>query len=110
MSTFSIEHKTDIKQQKKEKILILIFRILIILIFILGWELLAKLHIINTFLSSSPSNVLNTTFKLIDDGSILKHISITMYEVIVSFSIASIIGIIISTILWSNKVISKIVD
>jgi len=33
-----------------------------------------------------------------------------MYEVFISFSIATIIGLIVATILWSNKTISKIID
>lgn len=110
MSTFSKEHKEYLKKLKHEKIIIFIFRILIIAIFLIGWELLSKYHIINTFLSSSPSNALKTSIDLFQDGSLFKHIGITMYEVFISFFIATLIGIITATILWSNKTISKIID
>lgn len=110
MYTFSEEHKKYLKKLKKQKVIVFIFRILIIFTFLLGWELLAKYHIINTFLSSSPSNALSTSIKLINDGSLFKHIGITLYEVFLSFSIASIIGIISATILWCNKTLSKIID
>lgn len=110
MSTFSKEHKQYLKKLKQEKIIVFIFRFLIIAIFLIGWELLSKYHIINTFLSSSPSNTLKTVIKLFQDGSLLKHIGITMYEVLLSFIIATIIGFVSATILWGNKMTSKVLD
>ena len=38
------------------------------------------------------------------------HIGVTLYEVIISFLIATILGFIIATILWSNKRIAKVID
>ncbi len=110
MSTFSEEHKKYLKRQRREKIIIFIFRLLIIATFLIGWELLSRYHIINTFLSSSPTNAVKTTIDLFKDGSLFKHIGITLYEVLLSFGIASIIGLISATILWSNKILSKIID
>lgn len=110
MSTYSVEHKKYLKKQKKDKLIVFIFRFLTIFIFLFLWELLSKYHFINTFLSSSPSNVIKTIISLLNDGSLFRHIGVTMYEVIISFLIATIIGIITATILWSNKMISKIID
>ncbi len=110
MSTYSEEHKNYLKKLKKEKIIIFIFRLFIIVAFLIGWELLSKYHMINTFLSSSPSHVLKTASKLFYDGSLIKHIGITMYEVLLSFIIATVIGLVSATILWSNKTISRIID
>ena len=110
MSTYSDEHKKYLKKLRREKIVVFIFRLLIITVFLIGWELLSKYNIINTFLSSSPSNAVKTAINLFKDGSLFKHIGITMYEVLISFSIATIIGLIVATILWSNKTISKIID
>ena len=110
MSTYSDEHKKYLKKLRREKIVVFIFRLLIITVFLIGWELLSKYNIINTFLSSSPSSAVKTAINLFKDGSLFKHIGITMYEVLISFSIATIIGLIVATILWSNKTISKIID
>lgn len=110
MSTYSKEHQEYLKKLRREKVVIFLFRFLIIALFLVGWEFLSRYHIINTFLSSSPSNALKTTLELFKDGSLFKHIGITMYEVLISFSIATIVGIITATILWSNKTISRIID
>lgn len=110
MSTYSKEHKNYLKKLKKEKIIVFIFRFLIIFTFLIGWELLSQYKIINTFTSSSPTHAIKTMVGLLQDGSLMKHIGITLYEVFVSFFIATIIGMITAIILWSNKTISKIID
>ncbi len=106
----SDEREIYLKKVKKNKRIIFINRLLIIVVFLICWELLAKFRVINTFLSSSPSEVLKTTTILIKDGSLFQHIGVTLYEVLVSFTIATVIGIITATILWSNNTIAKIVD
>lgn len=110
MSTYSKEHIEYLKKQKKEKRLICFFRLLIIISLLIIWELLSRFEIINTFLSSSPTEVLETTIQLIKDNTLFMHIGVTLYEVIISFLIATILGFIIATILWSNKRIAKVID
>lgn len=110
MTIYSLEHTKYLKKLKREKRIITIFRFLIIVLFIVTWEALSRFNLINTFLSSSPSRVLSTIRSLINDGSLFKHISITLYEVFISFGIATVIGLLLATILWSKPIISKIVD
>lgn len=110
MSTFSKEHILYLKKLKKEKLLVLFFRILIIVLFLVCWELLAAFNLINTFLSSRPSTIIKTIFTLFQENNLLYHIGITMYEVIISFLVSIAIGLITATILWSNKLFAKIID
>lgn len=110
MYTYSLEHTNFLKKIKREKIFITISRILIIFLFLIIWEILSRFNIINTFLFSSPSRVINTIIKLFNNGELFKHISITLYEVFISFSLSFIIGIIIASILWRFEKLSKIID
>ena len=107
---YSKEHQIYLKKLKKERFIILFFRIFIIISFIFLWEVLARRNIINTFLLSSPSNILKTTISLFKSNDLLSHIFTTTYEVIISFLISSIISLIIATIFWSNKIVEKILD
>jgi NitT/TauT family transport system permease protein len=68
------------------------------------------LDIINTFIFSSPKKVVDTIINLYNKQHLISHIWTTVYEVIISFSIATILGIIIASILWFNKTIYKIVE
>lgn len=110
MSTYSDEHKKYLKKLKKEKTIVFIFRILIISMFLIAWELLSDYKIINSFTSSSPIKATKTIIELFRDGSLIKHIGVTLYEVLISFFIASTVGMITAIILWSNKIVSKIID
>lgn len=107
---YSNEHSIFLNKEKKEKRIILFWRITIILLFLIIWELLGKLLIINTFLYSCPSMIVDTVIDLLISGELIKHISITLYEVILSFILATMIGIFFASILWTNKTISKILD
>ncbi len=109
MSTFD-EHKEFLKKIKKEKIIVCLTRIAILVIFLVGWEVLAKLNIINTFTFSSPSLVLKTLISLIRDGSLFSHVGVTLYEVFIGFLLATLIGLLVAIILWSSELLSKIVD
>ena len=107
---YSLEHKIYLKKLKKEKRLILFFKIIILILLIFIWELLARLDIINTFLFSSPSKIINTIVNLYNNYNLFSHIWTTTYETIISFTLATILGIIIATILWWNNIIAKILD
>ena len=109
MYTYSEEHKKFLKEQKINNIIVFIFRFLIILLFMITWEFLSYIKIINPFLYSSPSNIINTIISLFNND-LLNHISITLYEVIFSFILASTFGILIAFILWWNKTLFKIFD
>ena len=110
MSTYSVEHKKYLRKIKREKWIIALFRFLIIAVFLICWELLARFKIINTFLSSCPSKVITTMVDLFVSGDLVRHIGITMYEVLISFLVASVIGIVVAILLWSSKFLAKIID
>lgn len=110
MNNFSDEHKLYVKKIKKQNITVSFFRFAIIILFIVMWQIGANLNIINTFLFSSPIKIIETSYQLFKDGILFEHIGITLFEVGFSFIISGIIGIIIASILWSNKIIYRIID
>ena len=106
----SKEHILYLNKLKKNKYIVLFFQIFIFVFFIFIWQILADKEIINTFIFSSPKKVLMTIIDLYNRYNLISHIGTTIYEVIISFSIATILGIIIASILWFNKIIYKIVE
>ena len=107
---YSEEHKIYLKKRKKKKFLIHTCQITIILIFIIIWQLLADFHLINTFITSSPKDIVTTIINLHNTNNLYNHIGITMYETVVSFSLGILIGLVIATILWWNDFLHKIIE
>ena len=110
MKTYSKEHILYLKKIKKKKWLIYLTQIFIILFFLLIWELLSKLGIINTFLFSSPSSITKTIFSLITSNNFFHHVLTTMYEIIISTIISFNLGFIIATLLYQNEFLRKVFD
>ena len=106
---YSEEHIIYLKKEKRKNFIIRFFQILIVFLFILIWQLCADFNFINTFITSSPKKVLETLIILSKDN-LFEHILITIYETIISFSLGTIIGIFVASILWWNEYLFKIFD
>lgn len=107
---YSSEFKKYIKKKKIKKILIIFSQISILLVCILLWEYLANKEIINTFIYSSPSRMLNTIINLYVDNNLFNNIWTTVYETVISFSLATIFGTIIAILFWYSKFFYKVME
>ena len=83
------------------------YSILILIAFIILWEVLANKGIIDSFITSQPSRMLKT-FMNLSENDLLLHLGVTCYETIVGFLAGTALGIIIAIILWSSKFLSKV--
>lgn len=106
----SKEQKNYLKKLKLNKFKISLYQILIFIIFILVWQYLSDKNIINTFITSSPKNIISTLKNLYMNNNLLFHIWITTKETIISFMITTILSLIISILLYNFKTLSKILD
>ncbi len=107
---FSREQVKYIKKEKRKTFFVIFFQILILILFITIWQILSETNTINTFIFSSPKEVLKTIINLYHKKNLFEHIWVTTYETFLSFSIATILGTLIATILWWNKYIQKIIE
>lgn len=98
------------RQLKKEKRIILLWQLLILVTFFTTWEFASRFYIIDPLLFSSPTKVATLIKDKIVDGSIMIHVQITLFETVLGFIIGTIAGILMATILWWSVRISKILD
>ena len=105
----SQERKQYLKIKKGKKYLVLITQIMILVAFISIWEILADKKIIDSFMMSQPSRILNTFLNL-GSNDLLKHIGVTVYETGVGFLIGTILGIVIAIILWWSDFLAKVFE
>lgn len=106
----SKEHELYVKKVKRDKLKVTFFRLVILLGFILLWELAADMKWVDPFLTSSPSRMFKSFLSFYEDGTILRHIWVTCYETILGFSLGTILGTIIAIVLWWFPFTAKVLD
>lgn len=106
----SNERENYLKRIKRNKRIVLISQISILILFLTIWELLSRFNIIDTFLLSSPTKVFNTIVDLYKSNNLITHILTTIKEILISFILGNLIGFIVACILYLNKTLSKILD
>lgn len=105
----SKDRRVYLRKQKMNKIAILTVQILIVVGFIVLWEILANLGVIDSFIASQPSRILKT-FMNLSSNNLLTHLGVTCFETIVGFGLGAILGILIAIILWWSNFLSKVAD
>ena len=74
------------------------------------WELCAELHLIDSFIFSSPLKIWSCFLEMAGDGSILLHIGITILETLASFFLVVVIGVIAAIALWASRSLFEILE
>ncbi|MBE5821329.1 MAG: ABC transporter permease [Clostridiales bacterium] len=108
-NNISEDRKKYLAKRKKQKIAIIITQITILVGFIVIWELLARFNIIDGFLTSQPSRVLNTIMDL-SSNNLLMHLFVTCFETVIGFLLGTIAGTIIACILWWSPFCCKVAE
>jgi len=95
---------------KREQRLIRSWQWIIMLFFLGFWEIGARAGLINAFVFSSPSRVVETIISMAKDGSLWYHTGITLAETFLSFFLILFFGIGIAVLLWWNTRLSGIFE
>jgi len=103
----SDDRKKYLRKVKFRKIEIFVTQISIIVIFVVLWEVLARMGKIDSFIASQPSRIWKT-FMNLSSNNLLEHLKITCVETFIGFGIGTIIGTMIAIILWWSPFISKV--
>ena len=81
-----------LRQKKREREQVRVFRALLLVSFLVLWEVAADLRWIDPFIFSSPVRVGKTFVTLLTEQNLLRHIGITVYETGISFLLVSALG------------------
>ncbi len=108
-NSISLERKNYLRKKRKNTFLVFGTQILLLALFIIMWEILANFGIIDSFIMSKPSRIVQT-FMNLSENDLLKHIGTTCFETIMGFLIGTGLGIVISILLWWSKFLSRVLD
>ena len=87
--SISLDRKKYLRKIRIQNTGVFITQIGIVILFLILWEVLADLKVIDSFIMSSPSRILNT-FMNLSSNDLLKHLGVTFYETIIRFFVWNI--------------------
>ncbi len=108
-SDISEERKQYLRKIKRKKFAIIVTQILVLVGFLLIWEFLAQNEIIDGFITSQPSRILDTLLHL-GSNDLVYHIGVTAYETIVGFLLGTTLGLVIAILLWWSDFLEKVAE
>ncbi len=108
-NSISKERKEYLKKIKIRKIVVLFFQIFILIAFLVVWEVLADKEIIDSFIMSKPSRILDTFLNL-NSNNLIEHILVTTYETVIGFLLGTFLGVLIAIFLWWSDYLSEIFE
>ena len=109
-NSISNEHSKYLKKIKRRKQAIFIGQISILILGLGLWEIAAKLHLIDSFLTSYPSQVWKLFLEYSKSGNLYYHVAISLFETIIGFLAGTLLGIIIAIGLWWSDFWAKVLD
>ena len=109
-NTISAEQTNYLNQVKRSSILISMSRFLLLFSFLILWESSSYFGWIDSFFFSSPSEIVKLFIKMCKDMEIIKHITITLLETLLSFLGVTFLSILCSILLISLPQIAKVLE
>ena len=103
MYEISRTHADYLRTIRRHKHIVHISRILILLSFLFIWEFTANVGIIDSFIFSSPSKIVQCFAGMAADWSIFLHIGVTIYETLLSFLLVTATSILVTILLWFSR-------
>ncbi|KPU42237.1 putative aliphatic sulfonates transport permease protein SsuC [Oxobacter pfennigii] len=106
----STEHRNYLKKIHNRNTLITVTRVLLLIFFLVLWEIAGLMKWIDPFLISQPTRMVKVLFKLYNEGTLFHHIWVTCMETVVGFVAGTLLGTAIAIILWWSEFICKVLD
>lgn len=86
------------------------WRIFLCVAFLAAWEWCTRMQMIDSFIFSSPSKLVQCFRTLLSDEGLAGHIGITLYETLVSFVLVIVISLVVAVLLWKSRTFSRILE
>ena len=92
--------------------LVIFLRVAIFVVFLGGWELLARKHVIDPFFFAMPSTIAQQLWMWITQGTsqgpLLGEVAVTLEETVIGFFIGALLGVVCGIVLGRDKLLSDV--
>lgn len=104
----SLAQQSFVLKHKKHHRFVRHTRLIVLVCFLLLWELASALGWIDSFFFSSPSKVAVCFFDMTMHKNLFVHIGVTLMETILSFLLVAVLSLASATLLWYCKKLSEV--
>ncbi|MBG9940703.1 ABC transporter permease [Brevibacillus formosus] len=103
-------HRRYLQLEKRMSFSVFTTQLFLFLVFLGLWELLARTNTINALIFSYPSKIWAQFWLQLQDGSLLPHVGLTVWETIIGFLLGTILGTVMATIIWWSPFLSRVLE
>lgn len=108
--TPSAQRLAYLRARKRNKTAVRLLQVLLLLVFLVLWEVSARLGWVDAFIVSSPSRVWHTITGLYRSGDLWLHLGASCTETAVGFLLGTLSGTLVAIILWWSEFLSRVLD
>lgn len=109
-TTLSVQRLAYLRARKRSKTAVRGLQVLLLLGFLLLWELAARLGWVDAFIVSSPSRVAATIANLYRSGDLWLHVGTSCAETVAGFLLGTLSGTLIAILLWWSGFLARVLD
>ncbi|WP_425388894.1 ABC transporter permease [Bacillus marinisedimentorum] len=95
---------------KTTKTKVLTWQSALFLAFFTSWEAASRLTWIDPLIFSAPSKIWGMFWVKLADGSLLTHLSVTLFETVLGFLLGTLLGTLLAALLWWSPFLSDVLD
>ncbi len=110
----SPQYRAWLRRDRRGRFTVRATQVILLIVFLVLWEVLARTHIINPFLTSYPSALWPSFLEMLkttpQQASILTHTWATVLATIIGFTGAMILGTAIAAALWWSDSLYRVLD
>jgi NitT/TauT family transport system permease protein len=114
IATVSPQYRDWLARERRDRIIVRVAQLALLGIFLVLWEVLPKLHIVNPLLTSYPSALWPTFLELLKEtprqAGILTHTGATVLATVLGFTGAMVLGTAVAAALWWWNRLYKVLD
>lgn len=92
------------------KVWVYIWRIIVIGVILLSWEMGVKYKAFDVFYTSQPSEIFSDLAKMFLTGEIIPHIAVTLEEALLGLAFGTIAGVIVGFVLGRFEPMAQVLD
>lgn len=106
----SQEYRRYLRRRRRSRTAVAGTQLLVLVAAITLWQVGGTLKWWDPLLTSTPSTVWRTFWKLSYEGTLWTNAAVTLEETLISFAVAMVAGVLIATMIWWSPFLSRVLD